>query len=419
MVRSITEVPIVGFVYDRYNKASATQPAEISWRVYYQLKVKVVSTGIRVFPNEWDKPRQRVVNRVDAMILNKQLERLLTDIRKVVYDMYDQGYIDIHAIEGRLKALRKPVQTFLDFCEERAKIRKYGKAADSQERYERFLRFLREYGKIKTFYDLTENKVMELDKHLMGKNNMKAKSRWNNYHRFLNSFILDAQKDGRIQVNPYDKVKIDHGDDSDGIDKFLFPDEFEMLRTAEMPSERLERIRDLFVFQTYTCLAYTDLADFSMRKVRDTDFAQILSGKRGKTNIEYVVPLKKHAKEILVKYNGLPLPLARSKKEKGDIMTNQRYNDGIKEVAKEVGLNRPVQGRDGMERPLYDTVSSHWARHTGATLLLNDNVPIEVVSRFCGHSSIKQTERIYAKLLQRTIAEKVLATEEKTKNKNK
>ena len=61
---------------------------------------------------------------------------------------------------------------------------------------------------------------MQLDQYLIAKK-MKAKSRWNNYHRFLNSFILDAQKEGLIQRNPYDSVKIDHGDDSDGIDKFL------------------------------------------------------------------------------------------------------------------------------------------------------------------------------------------------------
>lgn len=397
--RSELSLPQIGYVWDRYNYASSTRDAVICWRVHYLGKVKVVSTGIRVFKGEWDKRYQRVVNRPDAAIINKQLDKLIQDIREVVYDMYNDGNIDIYAIESKLLGKRKPNQTFLDFCEERAKIRKYGKATDSQERYERFLKFLITWGKIKTFYDLTDAKVMELDRYLKGKNDMKAKSRWNNYHRFLNSFILDAQKEGLVTVNPYDKVKIDHGDDSEGIDKFLYPDEFQKLRAAEMPTERLARIRDLFVFQTFTCLAYRDLAEFSMKKVRDVELNKVLSGKRGKTNIQYIVPLLTPAREILAKYKGLPASMTPKRKTTGKILTNQKYNDALKEVMEAAGIDRPV--------------TSHWARHTGATLLLNAGVPLVVVSKVCGHSSIKMTEKIYAKLLQHTVVEEVMKVEDK------
>ena len=397
--RSELALPQIGYVWDRYNYASATRDAVICWRVHYLGKVKVVSTGIRVFKGEWDKRYQRVINRPDAAIINKQLDQLIRDIREVVYDMYIDGNIDIYAIESKLLGKRKPNQTFLDFCTERAKIRKYGKAVDSQERYDRFLKFLVNWGKIKTFYDLTETKVMELDRYLKGKNDMKAKSRWNNYHRFLNSFILDAQKEGLITVNPYDKVKIDHGDDSDGSDKFLYPDEIAKLRAAEMPTERLARIRDLFVFQTFTCLAYRDLAEFSMKKVSESDLTKVLSGKRGKSNIIYVVPLLTPAKEILAKYKGLPAPMTTKRKATGNILTNQRYNDALKEVMEAAGIDRHV--------------TTHWARHTGATLLLNARVPLVVVSKVCGHSSIKMTEKIYAKLLQHTVVEEIMKVEDK------
>ena len=107
--------------------------------------------------------------------------------------------------------------------------------------------------------EITEQKVMELDRHLK-KKNMKAKSRWNNYHRFLNSFILDAMNEGLVQSNPYDRVKIEKGNDYDGIEKCLTPDEFQLLKTATIPDARLERVRDLFVFHTYSCLAYHGLA---------------------------------------------------------------------------------------------------------------------------------------------------------------
>ena len=385
-MRTAVEIPVVSLIYNRYKKASATQDAVIEIRVYYDGKAKYMSTRIRVFPKEWQ--RGRVVGRVDAVILNKQLDRLLIDVRQIVYDMYDAGHIDIDAIPSRLMAKRKPNVTFLYFCEERSKIRKHGNSVDSQERYDRFLRFLKEYGKIKTFYDLTELKVMELDKHLKKKNDMKAKSRWNNYHRFLNSFILDAQKEGLIQQNPYDRVKIDKGSDYDGIEKYLSPEEFQKLRTASMPEARLERVRDLFVFHAYTCMSYHDLRAFDEKKIREVDGKKVYVGHRGKTKIEFTVPMLTPAIEILKKYKG-KLPM----------LSNVKYNEYIKEVVKAAGIDKPV--------------TTHWARHTGATLLLNAGVPIEVVSKVCGHSSIKMTEKIYAKLLPKTVVAAVNEIENK------
>ncbi len=388
--------PVLTYIFNRYHHASPSRVAVIELRIAFEGRQKYMSTGIRVYPNEWK--RSRVVNRMDAVILNKTLDKLMNDVRQVIYEMYDEGHIDIFAIPARITAKQRVDVAFLDFCEKQAKIRKYGKAADSQERYDRFLTFLKDWGKIKTFYDLTEHKVMELDRYLLARN-MKAKSRWNNYHRFLNSFILDARKDGLIQVNPYDKVKIDRGNDYDGIDKFLYPEEFHKLRNAAMPNERLERIRDLFVFQTYTCLAYHDLAKFSTADIKEVELTEVLSGRRGKTNVEYMVPLLAPAREILQKYGGLPASLTVKKKVKGSILTNQKYNTYIKEVLGAAGIDRPA--------------TTHWARHTGATLLLNAGVPLPVVSKVCGHSSIKMTERIYAKLLDHTVVKEVMAVEQK------
>ena len=75
------------------------------------------------------------------------------------------------------------------------------------------------------------------------------------------------------------------------------------------------------------------------------------------------------------------------------ILSNVKYNEYIKEAAKAAGIDKPV--------------TTHWARHTGATLLLNAGVPIEIVSKVCGHASVKMTERIYAKMLPKTIVKAV------------
>lgn len=379
--------PIITYIFNRYGKATATKEAVIEMRIAYGGRSKFMSTGIKVLPREWSKKEQRVTNRIDAIILNKTLEKLMLEIRKIVYEMVENGHIEIFAIPSILESKRNQGVTFLDFCSQRAETRKYGKKEDSQERYDRFLRFLYSYGKIKSFSDLTETKVMELDRNLKAKK-MKAKSRWNNYHRFLNSFILDAQKEGIISRNPYDYVRIDHGDDRDGIEKFLTPEELKSLRNAEMPDKRLERVRDLFVFQTYMCMSYEDLKVFNIKIMQEIDGTKIHVGKRGKTNIEFAKPMIAPALEVLEKYNG-KLPL----------ISNVRYNKYIKEACAVAGINKRV--------------TTHWARHTGATLLLNAGVPIEVVSKICGHSSIKMTEKIYAKMLPKTVINEVAKIEDK------
>lgn len=193
---------------------------------------------------------------------------------------------------------------------------------------------------------------------------------------------------GLVKLNPYDRVKIEKGNDYDGIDKHLSPEEFHQLRTATIPDARLERVRDLFVFHAYTCLSYHDLRVFDATKIREVDGKKVYVGHRGKTKIEYTVPMLNPAMVILEKYNN-KLPM----------LSNVKYNAYLKEVATAVGIDKPV--------------TTHWARHTGATLLLNAGVPIEIVSKVCGHSSIKMTEKIYAKMLPKTIVAAVKEIEAK------
>ena len=56
------------------------------------------------------------------------------------------------------------------------------------------------------------------------------------------------------------------------------------------------------------------------------------------------------------------------------------------------------------------------ARHTGATLLLNEGgVDMKVIAKICGHSSTKITEKVYAPVVDETIVDAVAGFEEKLK----
>lgn len=142
-----------------------------------------------------------------------------------------------------------------------------------------------------------------------------------------------------------------------------------------MPTKSLERVRDLFVFQTYTCLSYVDLQNFDVNCIVNGMY----TANRGKTGMEFSFILLSGAKKVLEKYDG-HLP----------IISNVKYNEYLKLVAQAAKIEKPI--------------TSHWARHTGATILLNDGgVDERIVSKILGHSSVRQTHETYAKLLDKTI----------------
>lgn len=376
-----TSIPQVTPVFDRKKKSSDTKEGVIEIRVSYNYKKKYISTGIKIFPYQWAEGM--VINHPDLKNLNRILNNKIREVREEIIDMINDGYVDIYNILDNVKKKNEPKMTFIDFCERRSEIRKYGKSNDNQKRYDRFIRFFKSYRLIRDFEDLTESNIILLDKYL-GK--MKENSKWYNYHRFLNSFIIDAMNEGLITRNPYKNVNIKKWD-FEGINKYLTLEEFERIKNTELPTASLRRAKDIFIFQTYTCLSYSDLKDFDASNIQEVNGMKVYIGNRNKTKGRFIIPLLQPALHILNKYEGR-LP----------VISNVNYNCYLKIIAQAAGIDKPI--------------SSHWARHTGATMLLNEGVNIQIVSKICGHSSIRMTERIYAKLLDETVVNAIKKLED-------
>ncbi len=382
----MSTTPIVTLVFNRRHSATTTKEAAVELRISYRKQQKYMSTGIRLLPKHWH--RGRIVNRFDATQINQTLDKLVADVRTVILKMMEEGTIDIYSIPDRLNLLHIGDIRFLDFCEKRADVRSFGKSHDSKTRYERFMTKFRLWGGIQDWSDITEEKIIAFEGHLASLG-MKPYSRWNNYHRFLNSFILDAISEGYLRRNPYRWVQINKEKSNGGIGKYLTPDEFSKIRNANLATDSLKKVRDVFVFQTYTCLAYVDLASFDPKKIQEVKGMKVYIGKRGKTKETFTIPLLTPALDILAKY-----------KNKLPIISNVKYNEYLKVVAQSAGIDKPV--------------SSHWARHTGATLLLNEGgMDLKIVAKILGHSSSKITEQVYAKLLDETVVDAMASFENK------
>lgn len=366
----------VKFVFDRKKKAGSGREGTVEVRLTQDGRALYYTTPVRLLPKQWHNGQ--VVHRIDAAELQQTLDLIIKHVRQTINELSEKGRCTLDDVLARLRAADASQLTLLDFCEQRAKVRCYGRSQDSKDRYERFLKFMLEFGRFETFADINDENIMAMDRHLSA-TGMKPYSKWQNYHRFLNSFILDAIDAGHITRNPYRWLHIEKDKSSGGIGKYLTKAEFLHLRDMIIPNDSLRRVRDLFVFQTYTCLSYCDLATFDAKKIRKVHGHPVYTSNRGKNGMEFTFLILPPAMAILKRYkNRLP------------IISNVKYNEYLKVVALMGGIDKPV--------------SSHWARHTGATLLLNDGgLPMEVVSKVLGHSSTKITRQVYAKLLDETV----------------
>ncbi|MBB6237797.1 site-specific recombinase XerD [Pedobacter sp. AK013] len=166
--------------------------------------------------------------------------------------------------------------------------------------------------------------------------------------------------------------------------EFLTKSELERIERKDFKIERLQHVRDIFVFCCYTGLSYIDV-----KQLRTSDIATGVDGKlwvltsREKTDINSNIPLLPDALNIINKYSDYPPSAAKGLAL--PVLSNQKMNSYLKEIADLCEITKEL--------------TFHKARHTFATTItLSNNVPIETVSKMLGHSNIKTTQH-YAKLL--------------------
>lgn len=190
-----------------------------------------------------------------------------------------------------------------------------------------------------------------------------------------------------IPSNPFNQFKCSYANPEREI---LNQDEIHILLTKKLHAQRLEEVRDVFIFCCYTGFAYSDVYQFSLNAVmKGLDGNLWLSTLRQKTGKKESVPLLPVALQIIDKYRNNDYCTTYDKLL--PVNSNQRYNAYLKEIADICGINKKL--------------TSHIARHTFATTItLANGVPIETVSAMLGHSSIRTTQ-IYAKVVEQKVSD--------------
>ncbi|RZJ88145.1 MAG: hypothetical protein EOO60_11420, partial [Hymenobacter sp.] len=172
---------------------------------------------------------------------------------------------------------------------------------------------------------------------------------------------------------------------------YLMAEDVAELSALALKDGPLQRVRDAFILQCWTGLAYADLLALNVR--RDVEYysdgqgirRRLLRVRRQKSTVskslECVIPLLPEAERILAQYH-----------DRVPVFTNQVYNRYLKQLAPHIGMEP-------------DKLTTHVGRKTAGVMMLNLGVRMEVVSKYLGHRSVSMTERVYAKILDKTLIE--------------
>lgn len=199
-----------------------------------------------------------------------------------------------------------------------------------------------------------------------------------NYHTWLKSLLYRAYKFEKIEKNPYEKL---HGQFNRGEKEsveYLTEEEMKKIMKLKLSDDSMiSRCRDLFVFQMWTGLSYSDAQVFDISDYKKVKGKWVNIGKRIKTGVPYISQLLPPVVDVL----------ERNEWETPKI-ENHVYNRMLKAIGEMAGVKTKLH--------------SHLARHSFATYMLSNGAPIEHVGKMLGQKNIRTTQR-YAKVLAQDV----------------
>lgn len=379
-------------IYNHRGRFSKDGTAPVEVRVTIARRAYYINTGVSVRPREWKFGQ--IVDCWNCDDLNERVRIMLQRVDRVVNERLDNGSEkDINFEDVRKMVFapdsRRKVKDAEDMVAWMAdELSRLGVRRGTFLHYKVSVSVLAESGIMRKWSDLSVENVHRWDAYLhsIKKHQTDAEVKAGkpveyisqatvrNYHKDIKALLGRALKFGLITANPYDRMKGEIKRGNTETVEFLTKEELGRIEAMTLiDGSMMAAARDMFVFQAYTGMAFSDMQAFALNKCRHEGDRWLMSGQRVKTGVTYYVQLLPQALAVAEKYGG-ELPK----------VAVQTYNKNLKKIAEATGIRKRL--------------TSHVARHTFATWALHVGVPIDRVSKMLGHAKVTQTQR-YAKVL--------------------
>ncbi len=376
----------------RKTRVLKTGEVTIQLRITVSGKSNEVATGKTILPDLWsDIKCMAKGNSRAAKLINNHIDHIKSELYEHYRDLVVEKK-DITALALRnvwLGIKEKQIMLIETYQEHNDNVKLLvgvDFAISTYQRYETSLMHVQNF--IEKEYCVNDIPIEEVDYKFIAGLELYLKTvrkcSHNTTIKYLKNFkkiLRIAMSNGWLTKDPFANhkfrlQKVDRG--------YLTEKEIELIKQKDIHVERLKIVRDIFLFACYTGLAYSDLKSLTPDNIVEKANGSLwIYTKRTKTGNECHIPIINAALIILSKYKNNPYCM--DKNVLLPVYSNQKTNAYLKEIATICGINK--------------NFSSHLARHTFATTVtLNNNVPIETVSKMLGHSSINMT-KIYARLL--------------------
>jgi len=348
---------------------------------------KETSTRQQWDVTRWNQRTERATgNKEDARSVNFFLDTLQSKIQQYKGELLLNGQTItsqklIDYVLGKTVSKAKIVEEFQKHNDELLALVKRGEyAIGTHVRFEIAKKHVKEFVRFKynvddmDFHELNFEFVKDYEFYLKTVKNISHNTAVKYITNFKKIVLLAIDKE-IITADPFKrfkakKIKIHK--------KPLSAHELSLLENHTFSTPRLATVRDIFVFQCYTGLAYIDAFNLKIQDIKiGIDGEMWIISERQKTGSNINVPLLPKAKAIMERYKDHPLCLERNSVL--PVTSNQKMNAYLKEIADLCGIE--------------SILNTHKARRTfGSTVTLNNDVPIHVVKELLGHHSVKQTE---------------------------
>lgn len=383
--------------------------APVKCRVTIKGKRSEFSLNHRISPIEWEEFKAKTNHRKPAL---KELESIIFNWRKKLKEHYQEI---IEAGENptvsllrkkvlgldKEKSLMEITSIYYQYKESRVG-QSYSK--ESLSKLRTTYRFLKEfiYSKYKTS-DISLNEVnkqflVELESYFIAtKGN--SNNTMGNHLKKIRSAVRFAYHNDIIAKDPFKgyRLKVIPSERT-----YLEQHELKALEAKEFTIERLQFVKDMFLFCCYTGLSYIDLKTLSKEHILShIDSRKWISMKREKTDVKFELPALAEAQFLINKY--IDHPLIEGTEKIFPVISNQRLNSYLKEIADLCGIKKSLHFKA--------------SRHTfGTTICADNQVPIETTAKMMGHKRLTSTA-IYYKISRARISADMKDLENKINKK--
>lgn len=346
-------------------------------------------TNIYIKPEHWDKRTSQVIGHPQADDLNSMLFEFVLHLQGVELALWKRGVpATLSLLKDAMKKNRPVSVTFPVFAKDY--VQHSDRRESTKENLYTTITVLQEFRPGLDFKDITYTFLKDFEVYLREKGN--GVNTVAKHLRQLRTLVNEAINQGYIHADayPFRKFKIKQ---EKGRHEFLTPDELRKLENLEVRDRKLRHVLDAFLFCCYVGLRFSDFCQLTPANFIRVNGKRWLHFKSIKTGIELRLPLHLlfdgKALSILDRYNIT---------EFASLGSNSEVNKCLAQIS-------------GMAR-IKKHITYHTARHTCATLLIHQGVPITTVQRLLGHTSVKTTE-IYSEILSSTIVRDLKAVKRK------